>query len=411
MPQTTVASKALSPEKARAIRLQVYVLTVVIFLSALAGAYLVAAGALPDQFDLRLGERVSGLTAPEGYTIRVFAKDLAAPRYLVAHPSEAVLFVGERGSGRVLALRDENADFIAEKPVVVAQNLSAPSGLAYYAEEGQEWLYIAQAGSVVRVLLDASAGYVGGEPEIIIPDLPVGRNLNEEESNLYALLIHAGELYVSINASCLACTESDARRGTVMVYALDGSNERVFARGLYQTLALAVNPITGQVWAGVQGRPQMPEDAPESLYALQNGDDAGFPRCVAGEMVAPEFEATTCEGVLSPLLTFAPQGNVSGLLFYAPAPDQLEALVTLHGGVNKEEVQVGLGVLRFPLEASTGQPQTSKPQGFLSGFWRSEEPGDHIGRPFMLAQGADGALYLSDDASGAVYQLRRDDSN
>jgi glucose/arabinose dehydrogenase len=248
--------------------------------------------------------------------------------------------------------------------------------------------------------------------EVIVKDLPAGKNKKEVESNQHALLIHNDELYVSIGASCPACEESDSRRATIMVYNLDGSNERVFARGLYQVLGMAINPVTGELWASNQGRPQLPGDAPETLYALQNSDNAGWAGCIAGEIIAPEIGGeTACEGVVQPLAKFAPQGNVTGILFYddphAPEDYQGDLLVILNGGVNEAGRQVGMGILRLDVDPQIGVLVGGEPQSFVTGFWLSEEPGDYLGRPYDLTMTNDGIIFITDDAAGAVYELRR----
>jgi glucose/arabinose dehydrogenase len=396
-----------TPNRKKMLR-QAYFMGVVALVMAGFGAYLVSAGALPNQFNLVMGQKAPGLVPAEGYEVRVFQTNLAAPRYLLGHPSENVLFVAERGAGRVIALQDTDDNHEADEIIVVAENLANPTGMDWH----DGWLYVAQAGEVTRLRLDENWQVV--ERQTIIENLPVGRNENEVESNQHGLVIHEDELYLSIGASCLFCTESDSRRGTVMVYALDGSNERAFARGLYNALGLDVNPITQQVWASNQGRPKMDPPAAETIYALQNGDDAGWPNCLEGDRPAPEFEGTeACQNALTPLLAFNPQGNITMLHFLqneAFAGDYTgDLLFVLHGGAigsgRRDAQQVDFAVYRLPLDAQ-GQIE-GEPEFFVDGFWLSGEPGDFIGRPFGLGMLPNGVLYLSDDASGAVLEVRR----
>lgn len=385
-------------------RRQAYGLLLIALIMSGFGVYLVAAGALPTQYNLVLGEPVPAIVAP--YEITVFQLNLAAPRFMVGHPEQPVLFVSERGAGRVLALRDEDGDLQADSPQIIAENLAAPTGLAFY----DDWLYIAQANEVLRIRLDADLQEL--ERETIIADLPVGKNSNEVESNQHALLIHEAELYISIGANCAACQQNDSRNATVMVYALDGSNERVFARGLYQVLGLAVNPITREIWATNQGRPLLDEPAAETLYILQNADHAGFPECINGEQLAPEFDApNACENVLQPLRKLEPQANITNLMFLngtaIPEAYQGDLLFALHGGViddGQDGVQSQIGIFRWEIDGAGNLTGDYAP--FVEGFWLSEEPGDYLGRTFGLAMLVDGRVFISDDASGAIYQLR-----
>ncbi|HLA44967.1 MAG TPA: hypothetical protein VJZ27_16090, partial [Aggregatilineales bacterium] len=370
-------------------------LGVIALFAAFLGAFLVASGALPAQYNLKPGEIVPDVYAPDNYEITVLIDELAAPRGIAAHSEENVIFVSERGAGRILALQDSDNDRIADEPVVVIDELRAPSGLAYY--EG--WLYVADTDEVLRLQLDED--FRAANREVIIKGLPIGANQSEVESNQHALTIHDGELYVSIDASCAACRETDSRRATVMVYDLDGSNERVFARGLYRVLGLATNPVTNALWASNQGRPQTEDPAPETLYQIENGDDAGWTRCIAGTIIDPDMGSEGgCDNVLQPLTTFEAQSNIASILFLdnpnVPEAYRGDLLVALHGGViekGRNGEQYGFIVLHLDIAPETGQI-TSEPEPFVDGFWLSPEPGDFLGRPFGLAMTPDGILYI-----------------
>jgi glucose/arabinose dehydrogenase len=59
------------------------------------------------------------------------------------------------------------------------------------------------------------------------------------------------------------------------------------------------------------------------------------------------------------------------------------------------------------VDPQTGRLANTEPQPFVTGFWLSEEPGDYLGRPYDLTMTEDGVIFISDDAAGAVYELRR----
>ena len=66
------------------------------------------------------------------------------------------------------------------------------------------------------------------EPVVIIPDLPAGAH-HWTRSIAFG---PDGRLYVAIGSSCDICREADRRRAAIVSYAVDGSNERLVARGL-----------------------------------------------------------------------------------------------------------------------------------------------------------------------------------
>ncbi|NJL92834.1 MAG: hypothetical protein HC915_03480 [Anaerolineae bacterium] len=235
------------PDRKR-MRLQVGIMLAVMAAGFVLGMYLVAAGALPRQYNLAVGEAVPDIDVPAGFEIEVFAKDLAAPRYMVVEPTRGTLLVAERGANRVVALPDPEGDGSPSGDwFVVAENLAAPTGLAL----DEDWLYVAEGAQVTRVRLGEDLREV--ERETIVRSLPAGRNENEIDPISHALLIHDETLYISMGASCAACPPDDPRRASVLAYDLDGSNERIFARGLYYVLGLAAEPATGTVWASNQG--------------------------------------------------------------------------------------------------------------------------------------------------------------
>ncbi len=402
-----IQTAEIQPPDPQKMRRQAYLLGLVAVIMSGFGFYLVAAGALPSQYNLVMGEPVPAIESHTAYDLSVFQLDLAAPRFMVGHPQLPILLVAERGAGRVIALQDSDDDRRADGVQVVIDHLATPTGLAFH----DDWLYVAEANQITRARLDGDLQVI--EREVVVKNLPVGKNPNEVESNQHALLIHDDELYVSIGASCATCQETDSRRGTVMVYDLDGSNERVFARGLYQVLGLAVNPVSQQIWASNQGRPLLLDDpAPETIYALQLADHAGFPACVGGNQIAPELAIeSACDDVVQPLARFEPQANVTNLIFLdhpqVPAAYQGDLLFSLHGGVigeGRNGLQAQIGIFRLEIDEA-GQ-LVGEHQPFVSGFWKSDEPGDYLGRTFGLAMLMDGTLFISDDASGAVYQLR-----
>lgn len=386
-------------------RRQAYGLLVIVLIGGVLGAYLVGAGAIPTQFNLVPGEGVPEVRTPDGFELTVFVEDLAAPRFMTYHPTTETLLVSERGAGRIIGLRDADNDQIADEIIEVVDGLVAPTGIDFV----DGWLYIAEASDVRRVQLDDDMNVITNE--VIIEGLPAGRSESElpDNSNTHALVVHNDEIYISVGAICAACRPSDSRRAAVLVYNVDGSNERVFARGLYYAQGLAIEPITGAVLAANQGRPQLDEDVPETLYILQNGDDVGWPRCHAGTIIDPdEGSDGACDDVAQPVARFAAQANVTDITFFnhpdAPADYQGDLLVALHGGVQSNELQVGMEILRLDFE--NGQPVTDELESFISGWRLSDEPGDWLGRPMGLLMAPDGSLYITDDGAGVVYQVR-----
>jgi glucose/arabinose dehydrogenase len=133
------------------------------------------------------------------------------------------------------------------------------------------------------------------------------------------------------------------------------------------------------------------------------------------KVLAPEYggdgkKTTRCEGVEPPVVAFPAHAAPNALLFYTgnmfPEKYKNGAFVAFHGSWNRSpEKQEGFYVAFVPFK-------DGKPSGpweiFADGFAGVEtvmSPKQAKHRPCGLAQGPDGALYVSDDVKGTIYKI------
>jgi glucose/arabinose dehydrogenase len=190
----------------------------------------------------------------------------------------------------------------------------------------------------------------------------------------------------------------------VWVYNADGSGGRLFSRGLRNAVGLAVNPWNQQLWATNNGRDNLGDNSPpETIYALRDGANYGWPACHAGTIIDPDFgQANSCEGVVAPLVKMQAHSAPLGLAFYPQGafPAAYHGLfVAFHGSWNRS-VPTGYKVVFIPLDA-TGDV-AGPAQDFATGWLHD---GEASGRPVGVTVGPDGALYISDDKAGLVYRI------
>ncbi len=308
---------------------------------------------------------------------------------------DGVLYVAERGANRIVALVDANDDGVADAPIVVAENLIAPSSLAF-ASDGS--LYVGETTRITRLELDPIT-HRAIKRSVVIDGLPSGGH-----NTRTVLFGPTGELYVSIGSSCNVCIEKDERRAAVMVYDVDGKNGRVFARGLRNAVGLAINPRTGELWATGMGRDWLGDDnPPETIYIVKDGLDAGWPRCHSGRIIDPEFgNPGACDGVAKPVVEMQAHSAPLGLAFYAGAQFPSEyrngLFIAFHGSWNRS-VPTGYKVVFVPLDGD-------KPPGLVKDFATGWLKGGQVsGRPVGLAVAPDGSLMVSDDKGGVIYRI------
>ncbi len=337
---------------------------------------------------------VTSINLPPGFRATVYASGLQVPRFFSFAP-DGTLFTTERGTGSIVALSDPSHSGAATAKKVVATGLDEPSSIVFY----KGLAYVGEQSRVTRFTLGADDSF--SDKRVLVNDLPPGGN----HITRTVLIGPDNKLYVSIGSSCNNCVESNPHRASVWVYDLDGSGGRLYSKGLRNAVGMAVNPWTHEVWVTDMGRDLLGDDTPpETVYALQDGGNYGWPRCQAGTIIDPDLgHAGDCNGIAQPLIDMQAHSAPLGLAFYNATayPQAYHGLfVAFHGSWNRS-VPTGYKVVYIPLDASGHV--AGRPQDFATGFLKNTD--DASGRPVGVVVGPDGALYLSDDKAGFIYRI------
>jgi glucose/arabinose dehydrogenase len=280
-------------------------------------------------------------------------------------------------------------------PVAIAQGFKEPHSVTFH--DGK--LYIGDTDKVVR--LERTANGTWGNQQTIVPNLPTGGN----HTTRTVLFGRDDKLYVSIGSSCNVCQEADERRATVMQFDADGSNGRIFARGLRNAVGLTLRPGTNEIWASNNGRDLLGDDLPpETINILKDGADYGWLRCHSGRIADPEFGSPrACDGVAKPVVEMQAHSAPLGLTFYTGAqfPPEYRGnlFVAFHGSWNRS-APTGYKVVRIPVDANG---KAGAVQDFATGWLASD--GKVWGRPVDVATAPDGSLLVTDDQGGRVYRI------
>jgi glucose/arabinose dehydrogenase len=331
---------------------------------------------------------------PDGFAINVFYQGLKGPRMLALGP-DGVVYVAERGAGRVVRLPDLDKDGQADRIEVVSEGFSQPNSLVFHPDGS---LFVSEITRVLR-LSEPNPNGKFQQQQVVIDGLPAGGH-----NTRTLLLSPAGDtLFISIGSSCNVCKEEDPRRAAVVRYNSDGSSEQVFAHGLRNAVGMVFRPGTNEIWVTNNGRDMLGDDLPpETVYQIEMAGDYGWPRCHSGRIIDPEFgSAQSCEGVLPPAVEMQAHSAPLGLRFYDgeqfPKEYQGDLFVAFHGSWNRS-VPTGYKVVRIPMKNGEAGPVQDFATGWLvdNGNW---------GRPVDVLVGSDGALYVSDDSAGNVYRI------
>ena len=355
------------------------------FLLALAGA----AAAQPSGGLVSVQVAGHALQVPPGFAVDVYAQGVRGARFMALGP-DGTPYLSLTRAGRVVKLPDADADGRADTVITVAEGLNLPHGLAFRGDT----LYVAENDKIVRFRPGSA------QAEVVVASLP-GRGGHFTRTIAFG---PDGKLYVSVGSSCNICDESDPRRAAVLRYNRDGSGEEVFAHGLRNSVGIAFDPVTGELWGTNNDRDNLGDDVPpDRINILRQGGDYGWPRCYLPGKPNPEYPTADCSGVVGPAIPFQAHSAPLGMTFSTgsqfPAAYRGGAFVAFHGSWNRS-IPTGYKVVY--VTARDGRPVAVG--DFLTGFL-PDPAAPPWARPVDVLVARDGSLLVSDDFAGYVFRV------
>lgn len=339
------------------------------------------------------------LKIPEGFSIEIFAKDLAGAR-VMAFDSRGNLLVSRTGAGIISLLEIRDGKIAGHKDILTG--LHKPHGLAF-DPDNIGMLYYAEENRISRI--DTSSS--GAKPEKIV-DLPSGGNHFTRTIGFGP----DGRLYVSIGSTCNVCRESDARRAAIWSLNRDGSDFKLVAKGLRNSVFFVWHPETEQIWATEMGRDLLGDNTPpDEINLIKEGGNYGWPICYGKNVHDASFDKNTY--IRNPCMEPFEIGSAIDIpahsaplgLAFVPADAGWPAeyvgnfLVAYHGSWNRS-MPTGYKIVRMKPDVALAYQSA---EDFVSGWLTPDNRA--LGRPVDLVFGPDHALYISDDKAGVVYRV------
>jgi glucose/arabinose dehydrogenase len=338
---------------------------------------------------------VAALRVPPGFQLELWAHGMPGARAMT-EGEDGTVFVGTRAIGRVYAVTDSGGQ---RSTRTVAERLTEPNGLA--VRDGN--LYVIAINRVLRY--DGVGRRLGDMPQPT--DLTSAFNLPTEAHHgwKYAAFGPDGRLYMNIGVPCNICEYNRDTHALIVSFNPDGSDRRIEARGIRNSVGFDFHPTTRELWATNNGRDWAGNDIPEdSLHRIRrSGEDHGFPFCV-GSWNDPAAARRNCSEFTAPAALLGPHTASLGIRFYNgtqfPAAYRGAAFIAQRGSWNRERLS-GYEVVVARLDA---QGNVTGVEPFLTGF-RDEANNRFIGRPVYMLPRADGSLLVSDEQNGAIYRI------
>lgn len=381
---------------------------------------------------------------PKGFSSTIIAENLGHARH-IAVTNNGDIYVrlarpNKSGFG-TLILRDKNKDGIIDET----------SGFGNYGGTGiaikNGYVYVASDNDVFRYKLNDKMEVINKDnPEKIISNLVAGNQHNTKS----LALDNDGNIYVNVGAPSNSCQVQDRAAGSpgidpcpllekaagIWQFRADKLNQSYndgvkYATGIRNIVGMDWNNATNSLFVMQHGRDQLnmfpafndslsAELPGEELMEVKKGSNFGWPYCYWDQlqnkrMLAPEYggdgkKTGRCEGMDKPVYAFPGHLAPNGLLFYTgnmfPEKYKNGAFIAFHGSWNRAPLpQKGFFVVFIPFK-------NGKPNGDWEIFADNFAERDVVGstreakyRPCGLAQGPDGALYVTDDTKGMIWKI------
>ena len=346
------------------------------------------------------GPQLDKLTLPDGFSIEVYAPDVPNARQLSLSP-DGTLFVSTRRLGNVYAVRDDDGDQKADRVLTLDSGLNMPNGVAF--RDGD--LYVAEVNRVLRY--DDIEARLESPPEPVV----VNDEFPSDRAHGWKFIAFGpdGRLYVPVGAPCNVCDHEATTPiySTINSMNADGSDLRIYAHGIRNTVGFSWHPETDELWFTNNGRDRLGDTQPADTlhHAPEPGLHFGFPFCHQGDIQDPEFDTRPCSEFRPPARKLGPHVASLGMRFYTgdmfPAEYRNQIFIAEHGSWNRTP-EAGHTGYRLTVAKLDGD-QVTDYEVFSEGWL--EEDNTWWGRPVDVQVMPDGALLVSDDTAGAIYRI------
>jgi glucose/arabinose dehydrogenase len=346
------------------------------------------------------------LTIPVGFRLSVAAEVNTRLRFL-SLSADGRLFAtdmhdrSDNRRGRILIFEGWN-DSLKQftKITTYLDKLHNPNQAAFHGN----YLYLAETGRLRRFVYRNGDRQPSDSGQTIatFPDYGLGYKYGGWHLTR-SLAFQDNKLYVSVGSSCNACIETEPQRATVIEMNPDGSDQKIFARGLRNSVGLKW--IGNTLWGTGMGRDGIGPDKPEDVFQhIDRNGFYGWPyyyqyrQQIFADAAFKDFARPSW--VKEPpkaLVGFKAHSAPLGFDYFKNFTDERlnnSVLVCLHGSTSVWR-QRGNAIVRL----EKNDRYTEIVSGFLSG----KTEADRHGRPCDILMNSAHSFFFTDDLKGVLY--------
>ncbi len=348
------------------------------------------------------------LNVLQGYNITVAAENLNRLRFLAKSP-DGKLFAtdmynrDDNKKGKVYFF--DNWDSVLHQFKTVRtylNNLHNPNQVAFY----DKYLYVAETDKLSRYIYNTADTISSSQPEIIATFPAYGLSYKYGGWHLTrSITFHQNKLYVSVGSSCNACIEKEDVRAAVLEMNPDGSDKKIFARGLRNSVGLKW--IGNKLWATGMGRDLIGADKPEDLFQeIKRNEYYGWPfyfqfknKIYKDDQFKDSARASFVKEPPLAFCGFKAHSAPLGFDYFKNFDDVVlknAVLVALHGSTTVSRRR-GNAIVKI----IGGDKYVDIVSGFLSGSTEVER----FGRPCDVLMHNDHSFFFTDDKNGVLYYV------
>ena len=352
---------------------------------------------------LNANSSLERLNVPSGFEINIFADKLESPRQ-ITETDAGFIIVGSKMGDKIIGLSDSDDDGVAEKRIVIADNLKNPTGVSIFKGD----LYFAEIDTIW--IIKNIDDWLNSNSNVLPPKSIFMNDLPSETWHGFKYIDFGpdGNLYIPVGVPCNICIEpqmKDSRFAAIHKY--QNGKLVTVADGVRNSVGFDWHPVTKKMYFSDNGRDWLGDDSPSCELNVINkeGSFFGYPYKHATNVIDPEFGYLISDvdrDFVDPIAELGPHVAPLGITFYDnikfPSKYQNSIFIALHGSWNRTK-KTGYKVVFIKLDENGNYVSQ---EDFITGWLSNESAWGRPVSPFVMSNGS---LLISDDKFNVIYKV------